>query len=74
VDPRWSKPPVAIQGGAPRVSLDIDVLNFKNVDLNAGQVYVKVIATLSWFDARLKFYSPAKELPENLWAPEIMLK
>ena len=74
MDPRWSKPPVAIQGGAPRVSLDIDVLNFKNVDLNAGQVYVKVIATLSWFDARLKFYSPAKELPENLWAPEIMLK
>lgn len=29
---------------------------------------------MSWFDARLKFYRPDRELPEKLWAPVVMLK
>ena len=29
-------PPVAAQGGVPRVALDLKIANFKNVDIEAG--------------------------------------
>jgi hypothetical protein len=48
---------------------DLKIENVKNVNLTKGEAFVKCVVSLSWYDSRLSFYQPNKDLPENLWTP-----